>query len=75
MPQFWMCLMQYMAQGHCTNYWAVIETEMYSEYCQTFCKNNDAWVQVRNRGVVELGHFDAHFVKNTRKKRLGMETF
>ena len=28
MPEFWMCLMQYIAYGHCTNYWAVIETDI-----------------------------------------------
>ena len=27
---------QYIAHGNCTNYWAVIETDMYSKYCQTF---------------------------------------
>ena len=36
MPEFWMCLMQYIAYGHCTNLSAVIETEVYSEYSQTY---------------------------------------
>ena len=36
MPGFWMCLMQYIAYGPCANYWAVIETETYSEHSQTF---------------------------------------
>ena len=36
MPEFWMCLMQYIALDLCTNYWSVIEKETYSEPCQTF---------------------------------------
>ena len=36
MPEFCMCLMQYIAKGHCTNYLEVIETDAYSEHCQTF---------------------------------------
>ena len=36
MSEFWMCLMQHIASGNCTNYWAVIETNAYSEHCQTF---------------------------------------
>ena len=36
MPEFCVCLMWYIAQGHCTNYWAVIETGVYSENCETF---------------------------------------
>ena len=31
-----MCLMQYIVYGHCTNLSAVIETEAYSEYSQTY---------------------------------------
>ena len=53
--------------------------QTYSEHCQTFCKSNDAWVQVHNQkffragewggGIVfELGHFDKYFVKKTRKR-------
>ena len=30
-----MRLMQYIADDHCSNYWAVIETKTYSEHCQT----------------------------------------
>ena len=44
---------------------------------------DNAWVQVRNQkffqgrgeGLVELGHFDKNFFKNTRKKRPQRETF
>ena len=36
MPEFWMGLLQYIASGHCTNYWAGIETDMHSEHCETF---------------------------------------
>ena len=36
MQEFWVCLMWYIAQGHCTNYRAVIKTELYSEDCETF---------------------------------------
>ena len=28
MPEFWTCLMQYIAWGHFTKYWAVIEIEI-----------------------------------------------
>ena len=67
---------------HCTNYRAVIETEAYSEHCQTskmecFAKRHNDWVQMHNQnffrtwmGVVgvELGHFDKHFFPNRRKR-------
>ena len=37
MPEFWMCLLQYMSYtGHCTNYGAVIIKQECSEHCQTF---------------------------------------
>ena len=38
MPEFWMCLMQYIAYGHCTNYWTVIETDIFRtlSHYQTF---------------------------------------
>ena len=29
MPEFWMCLMQCIELGHCTNYWVVIETDVF----------------------------------------------
>ena len=47
------------AVGHCTNYWEVIETDMYSKQPEFF--RAEGWV------FVELGHFDKHFVKNAQK--------
>ena len=79
MPKFWMCLIQYIASGHCTNYWAVIETDAYSEHCQSFKIERFArrilleyrcttkLFQAR-AGFVELGQFIKHFVKSTSKK-------
>ena len=29
MSEFWIFLMQYIAQGHCANYWALIETDVF----------------------------------------------
>ena len=88
MPEFWMSLMQYIVYGHCTNYWAVIETETYSEHCQTFktersakiiipectCATRNFSGQWKRGALVELGHFDKHFVKN-KKKKPHRETF
>ena len=55
-----MCLMQYVAQGHCTSYWAAFETEAYSEDCQTFkmelfVKKNNTWVQAHNQKFFSSG--------------------
>ena len=36
MLEFWICLMQYIVEGYCTNYWIVIDTKVYPEHCQTF---------------------------------------
>ena len=66
----------------CTNYWAVIETESFSELCQTFkmelilqseqCLNAGMQQETsqgrEGRRFVELGHFDKHVFKNTRKR-------
>ena len=80
MPELWMCLMQYIAQGHCTNCWAVIEIDTYSEHCQTFkmerfaeriipkCTCTTRYVSgQKGEGFVALGDFDNHFVKTPRK--------
>ena len=32
MPEFSVWGLKYIAQGHCTNYWAVIEAEAYLEH-------------------------------------------
>ena len=73
----WLCLMQYIAESHCTNYWAVIDTEVYSEHFKThkmdsFAKRIMPECRHTTRkgrgGFMELGHFSKHFVKNTRKK-------
>ena len=60
MPEFWICLMQYIAEGHCTSYWVAFETEAYSENRPTrkmerFAKNNNAWVQARNQIIFRAG--------------------
>ena len=57
MPEFWMCLMQYIERGHSTNYWAVIETDVFriqntvKHLRGAFCKMNNAWVQKRNQKI------------------------
>ena len=67
------------------NYWAVVNTEVYSKPCQAFkveCFAKKIMLECRHttrnfqgsRGFIELGHFDKHFAKNTRKKAL-RETF
>ena len=70
-----------VAQDHYTNYWAVTETETYSEHCQTLkmecfakgkmpecrCATKNFSGQGR-RGFVEIAHFDKHFVKSTKKR-------
>ena len=81
MSEFWMCLIQYIVQGHCTSYWTVIEIKTYSEYCQTFkrwrvlqigqCLSAGAQPEIfqgRGGGFVELGHLDKHFVCQKHKK-------
>ena len=67
------------AVGHCTNYWEVIETDMYSKHCQTFkiqhfakiimpeCRAQPEFFRAEGWVFVELGHFDKHFVKNAQK--------
>ena len=63
MPEFGMCLMQYIAKDHCTNYREVIESEAYLEYCQTFkmdCFEKRIMPEYRC-------DFERHFVKNTKK--------
>ena len=56
MPEFWMCLRQCIALGHCWNYWAVTETETHSEHCQTFKKKHFA-----TRTMPECGHATRNF--------------
>ena len=82
-----MCLMQYIAQDHCTNYRADIETETYLKHCQTFkmecfvkrimcecsCTNRN-FSGLGSGTFVELQHFNKDFVKSTRKRDPG-ETF
>ena len=78
MPEFWMCLMQYI-----TSLYKLLSSyrDRYSEHCQTFkmecfSKKNNAWGQMCNQKLfrtgggrfVKLGHFDKHFIKNTRKR-------
>ena len=49
MPKFWMCLMQYIAWGHCTNYRAVIETDTFrtlSNFMMEYFARNNPWVQM-----------------------------
>ena len=81
MPEFWMCLMQYILQGHCTNYWAVIKrigvfrtlsniwdgcfAERIMPKCTCITKNVSGQ---RGGGFVELGDFNKHFVKTPRKR-------
>ena len=57
MPEFWMCLMQSTGQGHCTNYWAAIETEMHSENCQTLKMG-----QFAKRIMCECRHAASNFM-------------
>ena len=58
-----------------------LSRQRYSEHCQTFkmecfSKKNNAWGQMCNQKLfrtgggrfVKLGHFDKHFIKNTRKR-------
>ena len=92
MPEFWMCLMQYIAKGHCTNYCAVIEIERRIQNTTKHLR----WSALQNNKIiiiiipecrgatqnfsgqgggggfwlVELGHFDKDFLKNTRKNGL-----
>ena len=73
--------MQYIAIRHCTNYWAVTETETYSEHCQTFkmehfAKRMSAGARnfLRAGRFVKLGHFDKHFAKKWKKKGPSWET-
>ena len=80
MPEFWPCQIQYKAWSHCTIHWVVIETETYSEHCQTFtmecfAKRTMPELKCTTRNflghwgkIVYLEHFDKHFVKNTRKR-------
>ena len=83
MPElFWMCLMQYIAEGHCTNYWAVTQTETYSGHCQTFKMERSAKkimpVQPKNfqgREGCGTGYIDKHFVRNTRKRNPAWKHF
>ena len=56
MLEFWMCLMQYIAQGRCTNYWVVTQTETYSEHSQTFKMERFA-KRMRNERRCAAGHF------------------
>ena len=45
---------------------------------RTLSKISDVWVQIRNQKfwrVVELGHFDKHFVEKHKKKKPRKETF
>ena len=73
--------MQCIAWGYCTNYWAITKTGIYSEHCQTFKRQpfvkrimNECRCAARyfsgqgEGGFAELGDFNKHFVKNTRKK-------
>ena len=86
--EFWMCRMQYIAEGYCTNDWAVIETETYSEHCQAFkmegfakrtiseCKCTTRTFSGQGRMFVELAHFDKCLVRQKhKKKRPHTETF
>ena len=64
--------MQYIVLGDCANYLAVIEMETYSGPCQTskierFAKRIIPKIIQDRGGFVKLGHFDKHFVKNTKK--------
>ena len=58
-----------------------LSRQAYSKHCQPFKmerlqkKKNNTWAEARNQkifraegGLVELWHFNKHFVKNTRKK-------
>ena len=56
MLEFWMCLMQHIAQGRCTNYWVVTQTETYSEHSQTFKMERFA-KRMRNERRCAAGHF------------------
>ena len=80
-PEFWMCVMQKITRDHSTNYWAVIETEVYWEHCVTFemkyfvkrimpeCRCAIKIFLGQGEGqFVELGHFDKDFAKSTRKR-------
>ena len=82
MPEFWLCLIQHIASGHSTDYCTVIETELYSEHHQTFKVEHFAKIRMPEYrcttsnsqgrgGFVELGHFDKHFIKNTKKDPTG----
>ena len=73
-----MCLMECIV--HCTIYWTATEIEMHIEHRKTFkmehfakrimpkcrCANRNFSEQGEGWEFVELGHFDKHFVKNTR---------
>ena len=84
--EFWICqnsekpLMQYIASVHCTNYWAVIKTDVF-RHCQTFKMEHFAkrimpeWRHASRNcsgqgGSVKLRHFDKHFIKTQEKKVL-----
>ena len=47
------CLLQCLTKGHCTNYWAVIETDVFRILSnileETFCQKNNAWTQLWNQ--------------------------
>ena len=47
------CLLECLTKGHCTNYWAVIETDAFRILSNilegTFCQKNNAWTQLCNQ--------------------------